>query len=314
MSWRKQNRTRDWQGLSFTCHHGNWKLSHRSGRKQPSGPAGVDTWVGMLFLASNNVNWNYGLFHGQAIADQLLVLGSPKGLSADKWNTWGWQRQDRWRRHKQGSETPFLTSLLETRLRMERSPTIQAAPFPSFPPYPTPCVGNGSHLLPPPYVEPGAQEWTTVPRTAGTDPALAPADFLTFDFISQNILAWVGNVGKPVAESQGLPRLLVKTQRQMGHQFPLAFQLDTQTGGNSIYDSICLQEGFSGNVISNKHHSKGVKFLNPFQQSRHFSGSYFLIVTAFEYSGQRGGTGLALTKRQTRTFLHNFNTHLLPLV
>lgn len=77
--------------------------------------------------------------------------------------------------------------------------------------------------------------------------------------------------------SQGFPRLLVKTQRQTGRWLPLVSRVDTQTDGNSIYDSVYLEEGVSGNVLSNESDLKGVKFPKSYQHCRYFSWSYFLL-------------------------------------
>lgn len=56
--------------------------------------------------------------------------------------------------------------------------------------------------------------------------------------------------------SQGFSRRLVKT---LGHRLPLVSQMDTQTDGNSIYDSVYLEEGVSGDVLSNKSDFKGIE-------------------------------------------------------
>lgn len=58
--------------------------------------------------------------------------------------------------------------------------------------------------------------------------------------------------------SQGFSRRLVKTQWQVGHRLPLVSQVDTRTDGNSIYDSVYLEGGVSGDVLSNKSDFKGI--------------------------------------------------------
>lgn len=67
----------------------------------------------------------------------------------------------------------------------------------------------------------------------------------------------------------------------MGYWFPLVSQVDTWTDGNSIYDSVYLEEGVSGDVLSNKNDLKGIEFLKPFRQCRYFPWSYFLTATEF---------------------------------
>lgn len=51
-----------------------------------------------------------------------------------------------------------------------------------------PLLGKWKPFLMHSHVEVGVQEWTTAPRTPGTDPALAAAYALTFDFLSENVL------------------------------------------------------------------------------------------------------------------------------
>lgn len=58
------------------------------------------------------------------------------------------------------------------------------------------------------HAEVGVPEWTTAPRTSGTDPALAAAYALTFDVLSENVLTRAGQVDQPVPGSQGFSRLL----------------------------------------------------------------------------------------------------------
>lgn len=63
--------------------------------------------------------------------------------------------------------------------------------------------------------------------------------------------------------------------------FPSLSRVDTRTDGNSLYDSVYLEEGVSGNVLSNTSDLNGVQCLKPFQQCRHFSWSYFPKRTEF---------------------------------